>query len=71
MSAETDVNMSIFKFKKVKDKSKNGGKDFLIEQCNNGDVSLLNELGVRNSSVFLSNCSSFVYFGIFTLQISI
>ena len=38
----------------------NCGKNFLIEQCNNGDVSLLNELGVRNSSVFLSNCSIWV-----------
>ncbi len=59
-SADTNINMSIFKFKKVKDKSKNGGKDFLIEQCNNGDMSLLNELGVRNSSLFLSNCSIWV-----------
>ena len=59
-AAETNINMSIFKFKKVKDKSKNGGKDFLIEQCNNGDMSLLNELGVRNSSLFLSNCSIWV-----------
>lgn len=59
-SADTNINMSIFKFKKVKDTSKNGGKDFLIEQCNNGDMSLLNELGVRNSSLFLSNCSIWV-----------
>ncbi|MCH5152251.1 MAG: AAA family ATPase [Clostridiales bacterium] len=55
-----NVSMSIFKFKKVKDATKNNGKPFLIEQCNNGDVSLLNELGVRNSSVFLSNCSIWV-----------
>lgn len=59
-SADTNINMSIFKFKKVKDKSKNGDKDFFIEQCNNGDMSLLNELGVRNSSLFLSNCSIWV-----------
>ena len=59
-SADTDINMSIFKFKKVKDKKKNKDQDFLIEQCNNGDVSLLNELGVRNSSLFLSNCSIWV-----------
>ncbi len=59
-SADTNINMSIFKFKKVKDKDKNDGKDFLIEQCNNGDVSLLNDLGIRNSSLFLSNCSIWV-----------
>ena len=59
-SADTNINMSIFKFKKVKDISSNNDKEFLIEQCNNGDVSLLNELGVRNSSVFLSNCSIWV-----------
>ena len=52
--------MSIFKFKKVKDKKSNDDKPFSIEQCNNGDVSLLNELGIRNSSVFLSNCSIWV-----------
>lgn len=60
LDTSADTNMSIFKFKKVKDVSKNEGKSFLIEQCNNGDVSLLNELGVRNSSVFLSNCSIWV-----------
>lgn len=59
-SADTNINMSIFKFKKMKDKSKNRDKDFSIEQCNNGDTSLLNELGVRNSSLFLSNCSIWV-----------
>lgn len=59
-SADTNINMSIFKFKKVKDKDKNEGKDFLIEQCNNGEVSLLNDLGIRNSSLFLSNCSIWV-----------
>ena len=60
VSADTNINMSIFKFKKVKNKEKNNGKDFLIEQCNNGDMSLLNELGVRNSSLFLSNCSIWI-----------
>ena len=56
-SADTNIKMSIFKFKKVSNINNNDGKPFLVEQCNNGDVSLLNELGVRNSSVFLSNCS--------------
>lgn len=59
-SADTNIKMSIFKFKKVSNKADNAGKTFLVEQCNNGDVSLLNELGVRNSSVFLSNCSIWV-----------
>lgn len=60
VSAETDVNMSIFKFKKVKNKENSKDKTFVIEQCNKGDASLLNDLGVRNSSVFLSNCSVWV-----------
>lgn len=60
ISGDTNINMSIFKFKKVKDKKSNDDKPFSIEQCNNGDVSLLNELGIRNSSVFLSNCSIWV-----------
>lgn len=59
-SADTNIKMSIFKFKKVNNIKNNCGKNFLIEQCNKGDVSLLNELGVRNSSVFLSNCSIWV-----------
>ena len=59
-SADANINMSIFKFKKLKDQPKGGQEKFTVEQCNNGDVSLLNELGVRNSSVFLSNCSIWV-----------
>lgn len=59
-SADANINMSIFKFKKMKDQPKDGQEKFTVEQCNNGDVSLLNELGVRNSSVFLSNCSIWV-----------
>lgn len=59
-SADANINMSIFKFKKLKDKTNNRHETFTVEQCNNGDVSLLNELGVRNSSVFLSNCSIWV-----------
>ena len=59
-SADSNIDMSIFKFKKVKKQQKEEIAEFMIEQCNNGDVSLLNELGVRNSSVFLSNCSIWV-----------
>ena len=56
-SADSNVNMSIFKF--IKKKSAHTPA-FVIEQCNNGDVSLLNVLGIRNSSVFLANCSIWV-----------
>lgn len=59
-SADVNIDMSIFKFKKVKNKNVKDGAKFIIEQCNNGDVSLLNELGIRNSSIFLSNCSIWV-----------
>lgn len=59
VSADANMSMSIFKFMKDKDSEDDASK-FIIEQCNNGDVSLLNVLGVRNSSVFLSNCSIWV-----------
>lgn len=59
-SADVDINMSIFKFIKSKNREASNNKTFIIEQCNNGDSSLLLELGVRNSSVFLSNCSIWV-----------
>ena len=59
-SADSNIEMSIFKFKKFKKKTSPEPPQFSIEQCNNGDVSLLNELGIRNSSVFLSNCSVWV-----------
>lgn len=59
VSADANMNMSIFKFTKNKNCEENSAR-FLIEQCNNGDVSLLNVLGIRNSSVFLSNCSIWV-----------
>ena len=58
-SADSNVNMSIFKFTKNKNVGE-GQPQFTIEQCNNGDVSLLNALGIRNSSVFLANCSIWV-----------
>ena len=58
-SADSDINMSIFKFTKNKN-ADDSSSQFTIEQCNNGDVSLLNVLGVRNSSVFLANCSIWV-----------
>ncbi len=59
VSADTNVNMSVFKFTKNKNCVGNEPR-FLIEQCSSGDVSLLNVLGVRNSSVFLANCSIWV-----------
>lgn len=60
VSADVDIDMSIFKFKKLARLNSDGNNRFFIEQCNNSDVSLLNELGVRNSSVFMSNCSIWV-----------
>lgn len=59
VSADANINMSIFKFTKNKSYEDDTSR-FTIEQCNSGDVSLLNVLGVRNSSVFLSNCSIWV-----------
>lgn len=59
-SADSNIEMSIFKFKKNKGEVHDNPIQFFIEQCNYGDVSLLNELGIRNSSVFLSNCSIWV-----------
>ena len=59
VSADANINMSIFKFTKNKS-SEDGTAKFIIEQCNSGDVSLLNTIGVRNSSVFLSNCSIWI-----------
>ena len=59
VSADANINMSIFKFTKNKS-SEDGTAKFMIEQCNSGDVSLLNTIGVRNSSVFLSNCSIWI-----------
>lgn len=58
-SADSNINMSIFKFTKSKNADVSSSQ-FTIEQCNNGDISLLNVLGVRNSSVFLANCSIWV-----------
>ena len=58
-SADSNINMSIFKFVKNKNIEERAPQ-FSIEQCNNGDISLLNVLGVRNSSVFLANCSIWV-----------
>ena len=37
-SADTNIKMSIFKFKKVSDKDDSAKKTFLVEQCNNGQL---------------------------------
>lgn len=51
--------ISVYTFRK---KSKDGEDktQFLIENVTNDDCRSLNELGVRNSSVFLSNCTIWV-----------
>jgi len=55
-------NISIFRFKKtIEDKSsKEATAKFEISNSNCEDFRLLEELGVRNSSVFLTNCTIWV-----------
>lgn len=58
-----EKNISIYKFEKSI-KSEEGQKEFdakfMIENINNQEMSILNLLGVRNSSIFLSNCTIWV-----------
>lgn len=49
-------NISIYNFRKEKSDS----NKFVIENVQCGDNSLLEELGVKNASVFLSNCTIWV-----------
>jgi AAA15 family ATPase/GTPase len=49
-------NISIYNFRK----QKSSENKFEIENVQSGDISLLEELGVRNASVFLSNCTIWV-----------
>ena len=46
-------DVKLYKFKKKKDKK-------VITEVNNDYVSILNELGIRSSSIFLSNCTIWV-----------
>ncbi|MCP4521749.1 MAG: ATP-binding protein [Cytophagales bacterium] len=46
-------NISVYSFRQKKDK-------FLIENVENNDTNVLSLLGVKNSSVFLSNCTIWV-----------
>jgi len=50
-------DISIYSFKK---KLNQGNPEFLIENLSKGDANALELLGVRNSSVFLSNCTIWV-----------
>lgn len=51
-------NISIYTFlKRVDEKNK---ENFLIQNANNDDIRILDLIGVRNSSVFLSNCTIWV-----------
>lgn len=54
--------ISIYSFKKEFDTSEHKEKDakFIVENVSNEDNNLLEMLGVRNSSVFLSNCTIWV-----------
>jgi AAA15 family ATPase/GTPase len=49
-------NISIYNFRQ----QKSSVDKFDIENVQSGDISLLEELGVRNASVFLSNCTIWV-----------
>lgn len=56
-------NISVYKFyKQIDDKSDNFEKEanFLVENVSNDDISVLELLGVNNSSIFLSNCTIWV-----------
>ncbi|MGU8942204.1 AAA family ATPase [Clostridium perfringens] len=62
-----DTNgISVYKFKKEisnsipEDKEKEIEAEFSIENVKNDDMSLLEELGVNSSSIFLSNCTIWV-----------
>jgi AAA15 family ATPase/GTPase len=51
--------VSIYTFQKKKDK-KEGVDEFVIENISNQDSQVLDLIGARNSSVFLSNCTIWV-----------
>ncbi|NFQ66371.1 AAA family ATPase [Clostridium sporogenes] len=56
-------NISVYKFyKQIDDKNDNFEKEanFLVENVSNDDISVLELLGVNNSSIFLSNCTIWV-----------
>jgi predicted ATP-dependent endonuclease of OLD family len=51
-------NVSIYSFtQKLKE---NGNKHFVLKNVNSGDNTILKDLGVNNSSVFMANCSIWV-----------
>lgn len=55
-------DISIYSVKKAFDESTTEEKkpDFIVENLSHGDRSALEQLGVRNSSVYLSNCTIWV-----------
>ena len=57
LSIELDLNVSVFHFEK---KDSEANKSFFIKNVLSSDVSILKGLGIRNSSVFLSNCTIWV-----------
>lgn len=54
MSFEQDSDISVYRFKK------NSETEYEVKNLSNPDDNLLQDLGVRNSSVFLSNCTIWV-----------
>lgn len=56
-----DTNkISVYTFKKTKEVDEKGHPFFSIENVTNDDIRTLELIGVRNSSVFLSNCTLWV-----------
>lgn len=53
-------NTSIYRVFLDKEKDENGQNKFIVENLSSGDKNLLQELGVRNSSVFLANSTIWV-----------
>lgn len=59
MTADFD-DISVYLFRKINEEKANNDEyepDFIIENVSPDEVEILNELGVKNSYVFLSNCT--------------
>lgn len=59
MTADFD-DISVYLFRKKEKEEDVYEPDFIIENVSPDEVEILNELGVKNSSVFLSNCTIWV-----------
>lgn len=59
MTFEAEHDISVYTFKKKKGETE-AEESFIIENVSNADHNVLDLIGVRNSSVFLSNCTIWV-----------